>query len=85
MLRFIIFPSLVWFSEAASNKACKYREVRGKNGQGEEAKAPPSKVEVMWVCPGPDQGNAVVTVNFRLRGEKSWNKLQHSLRESPLR
>ena len=52
--------------------------------KGEEIQNP-AKIEVMWMCPPPDFGPAVVTVNFRLRNEETWHKLQHSLRESHIR
>ena len=42
-------------------------------------------LEVMWNCPDPDFGSAVVTANVRIRGEDKWQQLSYSLRESAIR
>ena len=42
-------------------------------------------LELMWCCPGPDMGPAVVTANVRLRGQTMWQQMSYSLRESAIR
>ena len=44
-----------------------------------------TNLEVMWCCPDPEQGPAVVTVNVRLRDSNKWQQLSYSLKESAIR
>jgi len=72
-------------SHTAGGKAFMYKEHRRyHNKEGEEVTAPPA-VEVMWQCPDPKSGPALVSVNFKLRGDTSWRKLRYSLKESAIR
>jgi len=71
-------------SHTAGGKAFMYKEHRRYNKEGEEVTAPPA-VEVMWQCPDPKSGPALVSVNFKLRGDTSWRKLRYSLKESAIR
>lgn len=44
-----------------------------------------TNLEIMWVCPQPDQGAAVVAVNVRLRDSLKWQQMSYSLKESAIR
>lgn len=44
-----------------------------------------TNLECMWCCPEPNQGSAVVSVNFRLRDSDKWTRLTYSMRESAIR
>jgi hypothetical protein len=44
-----------------------------------------TNLEVMWCCPEPEQGPAVVTVNVRLRDTTKWQQMSYSLKESAIR
>jgi hypothetical protein len=44
-----------------------------------------TNLEVMWCCPEPEQGPAVVTVNVRLRDSTKWQQMSYSLKESAIR
>lgn len=44
-----------------------------------------TNLEVMWCCPEPEQGPAVVTVNLRLRDSAKWQQMTYSLKESAIR
>ena len=41
--------------------------------------------EVMWCCPEPELGDAVVSLNCQLRSTGRWVKLSYSLKESAIR
>jgi len=43
------------------------------------------KFESVWLCPGPELGEALIIVNYRLRDQKEWLRLTHSLKESATR
>jgi hypothetical protein len=42
-------------------------------------------LEVLWNCPEPDLGPAVVAVNVKLRGFNKWQQMSYSLKESAIR
>jgi hypothetical protein len=41
--------------------------------------------EVMWCCPQPELGDAVVSLNCQLRSTGRWVQLSYSLKESAIR
>jgi hypothetical protein len=44
-----------------------------------------TNLEVMWCCPEPEMGPAVVTANVRLRDSTKWQQMSYSLKESAIR
>jgi hypothetical protein len=40
---------------------------------------------MVWFCPGPNSGPAVIHVNFRRRNSLTWEKLTYSIKESTTR
>ena len=45
----------------------------------------PGAFSILWRCPDPDLGDAVVTVNLKRKNERKWSKLTYSLKESSMR
>jgi hypothetical protein len=70
--------------ETRDGQAIMYRATIRFDEKGIEQPIP-AKFGVVWKCPGPDMGNAVVIVNYRKKNEQKWNKLSYSLKESPIR
>ena len=64
--------------------ACLYRAELLQDKYGEDLPLPGS-VSVVWKCPGPDQGHALVVANVRRKNEQKWLKLTWSLKESLIR
>ncbi len=68
----------------SDGQACLYNEIRRYDEAGEDLPPRPS-VDVLWMCPSPDMGAAVIVVNFRFRFQQKWLRLIYSLKESALR
>lgn len=44
-----------------------------------------TNLEIMWCCPEPEMGAAVILVNVRLRDSTKWQQMSYSLKESAIR
>jgi hypothetical protein len=71
-------------SDVGGGQAVVFSEIRKYDKNGEDLPQPPS-FEVLWLCPGPDMGNAIITVNFKRRFQTKWERLTYSLKESATR
>ena len=50
------------------------------------AKKPiPIEFGVVWSCPGPEMGDAVVRASYKVQNDDTWRALTYSLRESAMR
>lgn len=71
----------------SSGQAFTFRSMDFKESYGsldEESRS--NTIEILWACPNLfDLGPLVITVNLKLRGERRWQPLRYSLRESSTR
>jgi hypothetical protein len=47
----------------------------------EEVALFPSKFDLVWFCPGPEQGPAVFKFSFRFRNVDAWQTLKITLKD----
>ena len=71
-------------SESAGGLGFTYKETIELDENGEPLFGP-KEWQVVWDCPGPDQGTCTIVATVRLREETKWHSLSYTMIESPMR